>query len=952
MNIRSLLFSWIIFIFHLSSFCHCILRRKCQVLEPKYFEPYMQVEFDECGDFDFLNATVAVNCNRVENFNDSLAEVPVDTDWLCLKNFMGAKIDADTFTRLTNLQYLYITGNFELLPGVFAGLSQLSTLWIESEKVSDTIIFYYDTFDGLRNLRELKLINIHISVLDTSVFNHLLCLEHLILEGNKIRFLSTVTKSLGNIQTLRKLAIINNDISILREEDCLRSENPAINGPFVNFNVSILELSSNILQIIENNSLCNFPHLSVFIAHKTGINITQLFQSGIKAIETLSVTYADFVKLCEYSSNFKIKDLSVRNNQICEIITGRGTCKNLEKIDLSNNLLQNVNFKQMKRLKHLIYLDASSNKIRQLNICPKPNTNGFVMKLEHLNLSYNSLTFLAEGQFNCLENLQVLSLENNKISIIEDSAFFGSFLLQVLNLQNNNIFEITDLTFYGLFILRSLNLNENVLTSITYAGLAKLNQIEEIKLTLKDYLDGLWMLQYISNTVKHISIKMGDNLIQLVSEQFNMLNELETLEIESKDIHVDSCEEFVFSGIKEMYFRNNMYFVCFDSLDQALGKFTNLEKLYYDANSLAYDSTLTINSSLQYLTKLKFLRIENTAMIIGRYPMDLSTMFNGLSDLKMLHLKNAGLDHFDSPALFTDLRSLEFLLVENANVQGLTEYALKSMPNLKYVYFHETVFPCSCRFNGLMSWLKYDTQVSIVNFSEQDCLLDSANVNMIDFLLKNCQDDIDFKIFIATFPSILLFMIVSLFHESIWWNILYLYYKIKCWLTYRLRGGDNNPYQFDVFVSYNTCDEQWVVDQLLLNLEHKGPPFFRVCIHNRDFEIGKAIVENIVDSIYKSRWTICIITRSYLQSHWCSLEMRMAIYRLIAESKDSLILIFLDKITREELKYYHRLSKLMDTKTYLEWPEDNNGQELFWVRLRKVIGGHLEIQQPNCCNEE
>ena len=39
---------------------------------------------------------------------------------------------------------------------------------------------------------------------------------------------------------------------------------------------------------------------------------------------------------------------------------------------------------------------------------------------------------------------------------------------------------------------------------------------------------------------------------------------------------------------------------------------------------------------------------------------------------------------------------------------------------------------------------------------------------------------------------------------------------------------------------------------------------------------GKPIIENITDAIYSSRKTICVISRHYLQSEWCSREIQIA----------------------------------------------------------------------------
>lgn len=141
---------------------------------------------------------------------------------------------------------------------------------------------------------------------------------------------------------------------------------------------------------------------------------------------------------------------------------------------------------------------------------------------------------------------------------------------------------------------------------------------------------------------------------------------------------------------------------------------------------------------------------------------------------------------------------------------------------------------------------------------------------------------------------------------------------------------------FDEVIA-RTKDEFWVVSELLPNLEQKGPPFLKLCLHNRDFEVGKDIVDNIVDSIYSSRKTICVITHHYLRSEWCSLEMRMVTYRLLAESQDRLILVFLERICTHEISVYHRLAKVIKKKTYIEWPERENEQVLFWERLKLAV---------------
>lgn len=152
-----------------------------------------------------------------------------------------------------------------------------------------------------------------------------------------------------------------------------------------------------------------------------------------------------------------------------------------------------------------------------------------------------------------------------------------------------------------------------------------------------------------------------------------------------------------------------------------------------------------------------------------------------------------------------------------------------------------------------------------------------------------------------------------------------------------MRGGGHVTYAYYVFVSYVSLDQDWILQHLIPNLEEKRPPFLKLCLHNRDFEVGKDIVDNIVDSIYKSRKTICVISHSYLRSDWCSLEMWLATYRLLAEHKDVLVLVFLQHISRYQLSAYHRLAKMVKKQTYKVWAEEDVDEQIaFWERTRRA----------------
>ncbi|KAM5171913.1 toll-like receptor 12 [Mantella aurantiaca] len=930
----SMVVAVILYLVYGGSFCLCILRRNCQVLEKKYFAPFLDINFNKCDQFEELNFTIAVHCDMVDNLSVTMKEIPLETDWLCLTQYQGVTVQAEAFSRLTSLKALFISGKVEFLPGSFTGLSQLSILWIESETLRDDTTFHKDTFCGLNSLQELKISGIDFSSFSFLIFNPLSQLDHLILDNNNMTHLSKLTTSLGkskNLPNLRSLSV-NNNIHNLTAKDCFRSPYPANDeqiAQYVDFNITFLDLSENQIVEIENNSLCNFPHLELFQVISFNNDIGKIFKSGIKTSKNILLLrfFKSSIKICKCAFQFKTVKLLVISSSLKKIDTFTGSCKTLRILDLSYNFIQKFSLKQFQRLTSLLSLNLSHNALENLNICQDESTPR--MQLVYLNVSFNLFTRLYKGQFACLKKLQVLSLENNNINIIENLSFNGLSHLHVLNLQYNTLSTINNFTFANLFLLMHLNLYGNIIYEYDPDAFNNLQKLQELMMT-SHLTNFLFLSKYLQLPLTHLMV-MAEYMI-LGGDFYYSFSQLQVLEIDAFNISSTCSSQSAFHKVEALYLKCIAYYECNTPETHPLLMFTNLERLNYIGNDEDF-SDVTLNSLKD--VPLKFLYLQDTEILLNYGQVNVHKMFQGLSQLKVLHLQNSGINNLDSKDMFADLHQLEFIFIENQDIQEVNEAAFDSMPNLRYIYFLETTFPCNCKFKGLLSWLQSGTMVSIINFHNQSCQINQNTSNLISFLQSNCHTDLDLIIFVVTFVFTLLFISISLLYETIWWYILYLVYTVKCWLNHRQWGGEH--YEYDAFVSYSTHDELWVNEKLLPSLEQNGPPFFRVCIHNRDFEVGKDIVENIMDSIYNSRWTVCVITRTYLHSNWCSLEMRMATYRLLAESKDSLILVFLDKISKEEIQHYHILTKLLDKKTYLDWPEDENGQKLFWARLRKVI---------------
>ena len=119
---------------------------------------------------------------------------------------------------------------------------------------------------------------------------------------------------------------------------------------------------------------------------------------------------------------------------------------------------------------------------------------------------------------------------------------------------------------------------------------------------------------------------------------------------------------------------------------------------------------------------------------------------------------------------------------------------------------------------------------------------------------------------------------------------------------------------------YSTTDEKWVKNKLLSTLETKHN--IKCCIHYRDFPPGVPFVENMAESVYNSRKTIAVVSKSFLGSKYCNYELNFALHRLAERGDNSVIVIKLDDVGNSDLpiqlqsRSYIDFTKATDKKTW------------------------------------
>ncbi|KAK1151584.1 toll-like receptor 2 [Acipenser oxyrinchus oxyrinchus] len=171
------------------------------------------------------------------------------------------------------------------------------------------------------------------------------------------------------------------------------------------------------------------------------------------------------------------------------------------------------------------------------------------------------------------------------------------------------------------------------------------------------------------------------------------------------------------------------------------------------------------------------------------------------------------------------------------------------------------------------------------------------------------------------------------------WYLKAMYLILRAQYRARQEQGEaGRAYTYHAFISYSHSDAEWVRDHLLPCLENCDPPY-RLCIHERDFQPGKWIIDNIIENIEDSRKVIFVLSRNFVNSEWCNYELYFAHQRAIGKSFNDVILVVKETIDPESLpSKYCKLKKMLSTKTYLEWPSEPKRQAFFWAQMRGVLG--------------
>lgn len=884
-----------------------------------------------------------------------------------------ASIPNNAFTHLPNLRFVRLDHNHLSHIGElgFQNLPQLQSLNLSFNFIAT---LKPSVFADLKNLTFLSLAHNKLRQLPEGIFSTLVSLWHLTLRENSLTTFSEIAKSVSDLKNITMLDLCHNDLNSLSHSNLSL---PSTLKTLLVCNNSLLTLGnhSSLLKPIQLLDLSHNSRLSTEALEAVdfyGVNYLRLQSTSVNILEFLKISniFAGHVDFSNTGLNTKSKI-----NKLCKILRKKlkknwmrnldlshngfrvnssilSYCpKILEALNLSRNQIRNINCLEfLKNQTWVRVLNVEHNRINSLQKCDGRAV--YLPNLTEVSFRYNRILYVNSEAFKNTPNLKTLKLNINIISFFDQKALKGLNRLEILRLDNNLLTDVTKSTFEDLISLQTLNLRKNRISVIFDETFYRLGN-----LTILD-LGGNKITHFqplALNGLKHLAnLYMDGNNLKRIDTSFNHIfqDTLTVLDLENNQINFRSEKNMQppFINLTKLHDlklgRQQPYGLTLlpSSLFQGLH---SLRSLYLNDNKIATFGYGVFDD----LTALNFLSLDNCGIGVMQLQ---HGIFKNLQNLTTLMIENTGVQNF-SKEVFGSLTKLRKLQLDYNVMQQIDVEVLQSLTNLQYLDMRNVPLSCTCKNSLLKNWTEHNQQVQVVYLHNMVCPGD-VKKKFYNFDTSVCYIDLGEYMFLGTALAVVLFTFTPLGYVKLYWKFKYGYYVFRSWFSeqWRRLREEEEKCKYDAFISYNSSDEKWVMDQLLPNLEGKGSSF-KLCLHHRDFEPGRYILDNIVSAVHSSRKTVCVVSKNFLSSEWCSLEIQLASYRLFDEHRDVLLLVLLEPLSNRQLSSYHRMRKVMLKKTYLQWPGANcldppQSQELFWNQLRRAIGTGSRIENEDDLN--
>ncbi|VDI82649.1 toll-like receptor 13 [Mytilus galloprovincialis] len=627
--------------------------------------------------------------------------------------------------------------------------------------------------------------------------------------------------------------------------------------------------------------------------------------------------------------------------------------KNIKMLTFTSNTLNNVTektFHNMTRSK-ITHLILAGNDIRYIS----RNTFREFTSLAYLDLSYNVIPVDLDIAFSNLRFVENGSLILNHMNITETKMnelfrYLDKKRIQTLSIAFNNLMYIDSCDWVNFPTLKTLNITGNELRNITFKCQTNVEIIHADFNNLVTFpnfcLDGDNSTDFNKTSVPNlISFSATNNMLKEIPPNvFKCMADLRELFITKNSFHEIELQSFYQLHTLELssIFR---YYQIIKPRSQSKILTASIEHLMLQ--NLSFRIVPTDLEIFKGLHRLRSLDLSYSNLPFS--PMASKILFKPLSNLTKLTLQNVGWKSMPYN-IFHMLPYLETLDLSNNKINYLNWSHFRYPKYLKEINFsnnrifldgkikvpssvfslksldmsNNSIF-CTCDSLSFFEEL-VSNNVTIKNYPGAYICTGPRNMAGKSVADVKCKQQLETIVFTVIITVLFGFAFAVIAYKSRY-RIRYLIHISRSRRSWKSSKKTSQPPVFDGFVIYSEPDKYWLLNNLLPFLENQHG--YRLCIHDRDFQYGRPIVDNIVENMDNSRKIVLILSNSFVESPWCKYEVRLANERFLEYGPDSLISIKLEDINTSLME--NTLKMLIKFTTYAVWSEHN--KEEFYVRI-------------------
>ncbi|XP_063776590.1 toll-like receptor 2 isoform X2 [Pseudophryne corroboree] len=723
-----------------------------------------------------------------------------------------------------------------------------------------------------------------------------------------------------------------------------------------------LDLSNNLIQMITDTDLTLYSKLSILLLKNNKIHsISNSSFQSLTSLEELDISYNNLTSLSvSWFRNLNmLKHLNLLGNQYTAL--GEASL-----------------FSTLTSLRSLKFGN------RDFAAIHKKDFEG-VLSLDELHLDIPNLRQYTDGTIKTVKDIEHITLAAN-VNILPEIIKDIAYSVTWLDIRNTSFINYNDAECFAVLndtSVRILMFKNSVVTDASAARLIEIlffqKNITHIVLEdseLRGTGRGTPVLKDFNSSVSTIVIK------NLYIPNFYVFSDLSFIYTVVHDIKSVTCIDSKVFLMPCHFSRSFKMMEYLDLSGNLLSDLVLAGSVCYLEGYGAWPSLRTLNVSRNSLSSL-----SQVSQVLASVPslinIDLSQNAFGEKDLysckwpanmKYLNLSDCQLNHIDScipdtlelldlnsnnleefVASFPDLRELHIsnnrlaklpgeahlptlalLVISRNRLNDFYQSDLYSFPNLTRLDGRENNYFCSCQF---VDFVKHKDKLLLGWPEHYICDSPSSfrgkQIEQVNLPLIMCH-----KTLVVALSCIFLILAIAIVVALCHYLHVVWYVKMTwAWLKAK-RKPLKVPEQeicYDAFISYSERDFEWVENMMVPELENSNPPL-KVCLHKRDFVPGKWIIDNIMDAMEKSYKTLFILSEHFVHSEWCKYELEFSHFRLFDENNDTAILVLLEQIEKSTVpKRFFKLRKLMNTKTYLEWPTEEEEQQIFWANLKAAL---------------